>query len=847
VSPENTFVAPDGSKSQICMGPAHDQQVIWQLFKNYIDASNALGLNDSMLQKVILAQDKLAKPKIGSDGRLMEWNEEFEEVEPGHRHISHLFALHPGYQIDIQKTPDLALAAKKSLDFRIQNGGGHTGWSAAWLISQYARLGESEKAKQSLNTVLSKSTSPNLFGLHPPFQMDANFGTTEGIAEMLIQSQSGEIRLLPALPEEWKTGEVRGLCARGGFVVDMKWDLGVLYYVNVYSSKGGICKLNYKGKKIVFETQPEMNYSPDPGKNGWISPGKTTYYIDPEKGSDDNSGLGEDRSWRTFGYINQLQLSAGDRVKVINPGSFTQSLMLTGEGKVDDPIEVQFAPGRYDFFTDNMFREKYNISNTNDSPDSLKVVGILLKHAKNMKISGKGAEIVCRGKMIEVCVDSCENISISGLSFDYHRPTVSEFEVVNAGKGYADIRIHKDSKYRIEDGKIIWYGEGWISNTRILAQELNPESNDVKRLWDPLEGMSFQEIQPGLVKVSGEHKMKTGHIYQLREIFRDYAAVFIHRSKNILWEKVNFHFLHGMGVVCQFSENLTFDSVSIAPDSTSGRTTAAWADCLHISGCKGKILVKDCIFKGSHDDALNIHGTYLQVAEKVSDKELKVRFMHKQTYGFLAVNPGDEIDFIDSESYKSHGMNIIKSAELINPKEILVTLEHSIPDELDTLDVVENVTWTPEVEIRGCEVSWIPTSGFLISTRRKVLVEENEFVSTHLYAMAMAIDANNWFESGAVRDLTIRKNKFIRCGEPVILIEPGNSIANNAVYQNIRIENNEFILQDESVVKAKSINNLVVSGNTVYAGKSLDDKTSIRTEDCTKVTTAQNRYLPLPE
>jgi alpha-L-fucosidase 2 len=184
-------------------------------------------------------------------------------VEPGHRHISHLFALHPGSKIDIHETPELARAAKKSLDFRIQNGGGHTGWSAAWLISQYARLEEAENAKQSLNTVLAKSTNPNLFSSHPPFQMDANFGATEGITEMLLQSQSGEIRLLPALPKEWKTGEVKGLCARGGFIVDMKWEEGSLSSVRISSRKGGLCKLDYKGKKIVLETEPDSNYFPE--------------------------------------------------------------------------------------------------------------------------------------------------------------------------------------------------------------------------------------------------------------------------------------------------------------------------------------------------------------------------------------------------------------------------------------------------------------------------------------------------------------------------------------------------------------------------------------------------------
>ena len=262
VSPENTFLAPDGSQSKICMGPAHDEQVIWQLFKNFIDASKVLDIEDDFLQKVIKSKRELAKPKIGADGRLMEWNEEFQEVEPGHRHISHLFALHPGYQIDVRNTPELALASKKSLDFRIQNGGGHTGWSAAWLINQYSRLGEAENAKHSLNTVLRKSTSPNLFGQHPPFQIDANFGTTAGIAEMLLQSQSGAIRLLPALPKDWKNGEVKGLCARGGFVVDMKWESGELVNVRVFSNNGGNCELEYKGKEITFETETEMEYFP---------------------------------------------------------------------------------------------------------------------------------------------------------------------------------------------------------------------------------------------------------------------------------------------------------------------------------------------------------------------------------------------------------------------------------------------------------------------------------------------------------------------------------------------------------------------------------------------------------
>lgn len=574
----------------------------------------------------------------------------------------------------------------------------------------------------------------------------------------------------------------------------------------------------------------------------WRSPGNTAYFINPVDGSDSNSGMKEKLAWRTFSRINRLFLSPGDCVTITSNGPFDQTLMLMGEGTIDAPVEVHFAAGRYDFFPDNMYSKKYYISNTNGSPDSSKTIGILLEHAKNFEISGAGAEIVCRGKMIEVCIDSCENISIADLHFDYRRPTVSEFTVVAAGDDYADLQIHKDSEYKVENDSLIWYGEGWICNTPILAQELNLETNDVKRLWNPIKGLEFEELKPGLVRVRGKNKMKKDHVYQLREITRDYAAVFTRESKNITWKDVNFHFMHGMGLVCQFSENLTFDSVAMSPDSTSGRTTSSWADCLHLSGCKGKVLVKNCIFSGAHDDAINVHGTYLRVVEKISNKQLKVRFMHKQTYGFMAFYPGDEIEFVNSKSFKSYGMNKVKEAVLLNPEEILLTFEKSTPPELKLEDVIENVTWTPEVEIRGCRVSRIPTRGFLLSTRRKVLVEGNEFLSTHMSAILMAIDANSWYESGYVRDLTIRNNKFIHCAEPVILINPENSIANNAVYQNIRIENNEFVLRNELIVKAKSTKNLIVTGNIIYAENELSDKVSIKTNDCSDLWLGKNVY-----
>lgn len=255
VSPENTFVAPDGSQCQISMGPTHDQQTIWQLFDDFEMASEALQINDAFTQEVADAKGRLLETRIASDGRIMEWAQEFPEAEPGHRHISHLFAVHPGSQINLLQTPELAEAASKSMDYRISHGGGHTGWSSAWLISQYARLHRAEKAKESLDKVLEKSLNPNLFTQCPPFQIDANFGTTAGIAEMLLQSYIYEqgayiIQLLPSLPEGWKNGKFSGLKARGGFEVSVEWKDGVMVYAEIKSLLGNPFRVWYRGEYI---------------------------------------------------------------------------------------------------------------------------------------------------------------------------------------------------------------------------------------------------------------------------------------------------------------------------------------------------------------------------------------------------------------------------------------------------------------------------------------------------------------------------------------------------------------------------------------------------------------------
>lgn len=249
-SPENAFFVPGTNRkesSQLCYGSTIDIEIIHGLFNNFIEAAEMLRVDADMIQRVKTTQQKLPPIKIGSNGTIQEWIKDFEEVEPGHRHMSHLLGLYPLNLISPQ-TPELFTAAKKTIERRLSNGGGHTGWSKAWIINFYARLQNGEECGAQVQSLLQKSTLNSLLSTHPPFQIDGNFGGAAGIAEMLLQSQNNEISLLPALPSSWPEGKITGLRARGGYTLDFGWQAGKITTLHIHAGKAGSLTIRYKNK-----------------------------------------------------------------------------------------------------------------------------------------------------------------------------------------------------------------------------------------------------------------------------------------------------------------------------------------------------------------------------------------------------------------------------------------------------------------------------------------------------------------------------------------------------------------------------------------------------------------------
>ncbi len=257
VSPENTFILPNGEQGANTIGVTMDNQILRDLFTQCNKAAKVLGISDDLDRQIKEACDRLIPTRIGSDGRILEWCEEYAEKEPGHRHISHLYGLHPSTQITKDGTPKLAEAAALTLQKRLESGGGHTGWSRAWIMNHYAKLWDGEKAHENLRQLFINSTLPNLFDNHPPFQIDGNFGSIAAMTEMLVQSDDRRIVLLPALPAAWRNGRVNGIKVRGNAKINIEWSDLRLESARICSGRDCMRRVMYDGKIIELELKKD--------------------------------------------------------------------------------------------------------------------------------------------------------------------------------------------------------------------------------------------------------------------------------------------------------------------------------------------------------------------------------------------------------------------------------------------------------------------------------------------------------------------------------------------------------------------------------------------------------------
>ena len=572
-------------------------------------------------------------------------------------------------------------------------------------------------------------------------------------------------------------------------------------------------------------------------------------------GSYENAGVGGkivpmhrqmDKWGRVVSYVD-VPLGAGQRVSVsVNASA---ALRKAVEACIRTGAKVLSLPGgRVDLWPEGAVQKELFISNAteDDTLSKTKHIALCLEGVHHLVVEGHHTLLMLHAKMVSLALLRCGDVAIRDIRVDYERPTMSEMTIRSVGPDQAEVLLHPDSRYFVDDaGEIHFYGEGWEAR------------NLFSIVYDSVgETMRYSSVEPFLrskatgtgplqVRFRGDFSkagLHAGEVLTFRDPYRDNVGAFIEESRDVQLENVDMYYMHGLGIVSQYSENLRFMGVHIAPRPGSGRVISAFADCFHFSGCKGSILLDSCWTKGSHDDPVNIHGTHLRIVSLSGGGVLRVRFMHPQTWGFKAFYPGDSIAYVNPQTLLPIGYGIVRSVRMINRREIQLRVAVVPPASAGVGDCVENISWTPEVTIRHCRFERTNTRGVLVTTRRKVLIEDNTFYHTGMYAILIADDALSWYESGAVRDVTIRGNRFIGCGynsapdDYVIAISPENRkiVTGGFVHHNIRIEDNEFDTRDGLLLTARSVEGLTFLRNRVVV-RGEARRPPFRITDCAQV------------
>lgn len=441
----------------------------------------------------------------------------------------------------------------------------------------------------------------------------------------------------------------------------------------------------------------------------------------------------------------------------------------------------------------------YHFSNTatyDENPNGVRPVGIYLKGKKNIVIDGNGAEIRIHGIITPFLFDRCENITLKNIKFDYARPTMSEFDIVeNCSEGVYLLRVLPESLFEIEGNNLIWCGEKgkngrtlWKNHYRDplnITMYQSPETKYVKmtgketRLEFPCipKFANIERISESKLLVTLENKdafFPVGCRIQTRKTVRDQIGGCFMLCKNVRFENSSIYAMHGLGILAQYCDGVFYDRLTIVP--RNGRTIASNADFFQISGCCGAVIIQNCVLEGGHDDFINIHGTYLKIVEK-SGKKIKVHFCNPSSRGFEAFFANDAIDFIDSRTLVPYESAIVENAIKVNDTDIELQLDKDCFARIG--DCVENATRTPSVVIKNNSFGPSMGRGILCTTRKDVIIKDNIFYKLGGSVLCIESDCNFWYESGFIGKLTFQKNTVIDCGygfdetnQPVIWCRP---------------------------------------------------------------------------
>lgn len=530
---------------------------------------------------------------------------------------------------------------------------------------------------------------------------------------------------------------------------------------------------------------------------------------------------------------------------------------------LQNPVLV-FEKGRYDFWPQHAIEKEYYESNTTDN--NPKRLAILVDQFTSITIDGQGADFVMHDRMQPITIEGSRNVTVKDLQIDWDIPLTAQGKIIQVTPGFIDLQINiLESPYIIEAGKLVFVGEGWKSRwwgvmefdseTRLIPQGTGDEPC-LGNNWDQYRA---EDIAPGLVRLHYDfaRKPKLGNVLVLRHNDRDHAGVFILESDGVTLEQLKIFHTAGLGVLSQYSANLTMNSVLVGPNPAKGRFLSGHDDGLHFSNCKGMIRVNDCEFEGLMDDPINIHGTGVRMVKKISDRIIHAKFMHDQSVGMTWARPGEIAGFIEHAGMVTVGQGTITAFRSFSVDSFELEFSAPIPPSIKEGDALENLTWVPDVTITNSRFKSNRARGILVSTPGKVLIDHNVFQSSGS-AILIAGDANYWYETGGVRDVTITHNDFqapclssnYQFCEAIISIMPEIPKLDPrapAYHRNISITKNTFHPFDYPILFALSVDGLDFSNNTLERSMLFTPfharKSGLSFIACKRVTVSRNQVI----